>query len=87
MSDTRLPLREALLDRWLGEDDDPTEWTDEMLLKRIEDLVGEGWYHAGKEGERAERYRAALDRIAALPHISASAGRRADFLAREALGA
>lgn len=37
--------------------------------------------------EEVERYRVVLERIAGLPHISASAGRRADFLAREALGA
>lgn len=36
--------------------------------------------------DEIERLRAALEHIASLPHISASAGRRADFLAKEALG-
>lgn len=35
--------------------------------------------------DEVDRLRAALEHIASLPHISASAGRRADFLAKEAL--
>lgn len=51
----------ALAERWLDpENDDPAEWTDDTLMARIEDLVGEGWYHAGKELERADALRCAL---------------------------
>lgn len=56
-------LRDALIDRWFDpEDTDPAEVTDEQILARIEDLVGEGWHCAGVESERlAKTLRAVND--------------------------
>jgi len=65
MSELKAPneaLRHALIERWFDtdEEDHHETATDEQILARIEDLVGEGWYHAGKEAERAERLKEAL---------------------------
>lgn len=50
-----MSLRDALVERWFDTEEDHHETaTDEQILARIEDLVGEGWHHAGKELERAE---------------------------------
>ena len=57
MSDQRIAatsLRDALIERWFDPERDE-EPTDEQILSRIEDLVGEGWYAAGLESQRCER--------------------------------
>lgn len=68
--DSVLPLRDALIERWFDLDTDNHETiTDEQILARIEDLVGEGWHHAGKELERVERLRSLLRRAFAYPRF------------------
>ena len=48
-------LKDALIERWFDVDEDNHETlTDEQILKRIEDLVGEGWHHAGMEMDRSK---------------------------------
>jgi hypothetical protein len=58
-------LFDALCERWLDpENDDPSEWTDERLMKHIEDLVGEGWWHAGQATQRLGDLAVAVEKVA-----------------------
>jgi len=56
-------LRDALIDRWFDIDEDHHDVTDEQILARIEELVGEGWHTAGRETDRVHRLREALARV------------------------
>lgn len=53
-------LRARLIERWFDpENAEPAEITDEQILQRVEDLVGEGWHIAGTETERLRKMIAA----------------------------